>query len=137
MKKPIEKIETVSCHRSRDGRRTLEDCKLCKYYGGALDDGKAVDCLWNELPVFANFEIKELIKKDYVYRKRLYDPNIDGKIEGPCKTDYCQKCVFDHTMRNGERVCLLRQIGSDVFKSTTCCYNGEIWYKEKLEENEI
>lgn len=124
----------VPCYYRLENGSTIEHCKSCGFFNGVVEeDGeiKGVDCLRNEVGSIGA-HVTKFQSGDYEYSSREYDKEIDGEIEGDDPYDYCQKCCFNKILANGNDICLLRCGTSGDESSSFCCYEGEIWVKEKI-----
>lgn len=138
MKKEIFISRRVPCafHNITEGI-TVEHCKKCSFFNGETKDENgeitSIECLKADIPAL-RCHVTAFTMSGYLYTSRYYDKKIDGPIEGNDPYDYCQKCCFNKTLSNGNEVCLLRcGAGEDVERFI--CYEGEIWTKQKLEDD--
>lgn len=115
-----------------DARQPLSKCKECGFFGGIEED--KVICHRAGLPLLTNIHVTQFTHGDDLYTARHYDKDIDGEIEGSDPYDYCQKCDMLKVMPNGEHYCLLRQSATPI--DSFICYEGEIWKKTKIKEEE-
>ena len=127
----------VPCYYRLENGSTIEHCEKCSFYNGVVknDNGEitGVDCLRNEIGQIGA-HVTAFENGDYVYRSRSYDETIDGKLSE--EYNYCEKCCFNKILVNGEDICLLRCSVSDYMDNMNpfICYEGEIWEKEKLDD---
>lgn len=116
----------------------IEHCKDCNFFNGYTkedDEITGVDCLRSDIGSL-NAHVTSFTSRGYLYKSRYYDKNKDGKIEGDDPYDFCQKCCFNKTLENGEDICLLRCSVNEGEISSFTCYEGEIWEKERIEEDD-
>lgn len=130
----------IPCYFHMMDGSTLEHCKKCSFYNGTVEENgelKGVDCLRTEIGSI-RAHVTRFEKGDYVYESRYYDKEIDGPIEGDDPYDFCQKCCFLTELKNGNNICLLRcSTGDDMDEKTAfMCYEGEIWTKRKVENED-
>lgn len=116
--------ELVSCKYYPDGV-DVKHCKDCTFFNGM--DETSIDCLRPEIPSL-NCHVIGFTMGNYLYKLRRYDENIDGSLKEAY--EYCEKCCFNKTLKNGNEVCLLRCGTEDA--NFMCC-EGEIWEKSKIE----
>ena len=57
-------------------------------------------------------------------------------IYGDDPYNYCQKCCFNKKLENDHEVCLLRTTKTDSDVEMFICYEGEIWEKFPIKEDE-
>lgn len=126
----------VPCKYYSEGT-TIKHCEDCNFFNGyeknENDEIIGVDCLRGEIGSLSA-HVTEFTSKGYLYKSRYYDSKIDGNLSKAY--DYCEKCCFNKTLKNGNEVCLLRiSVPSDEVESF-CCYEGEIWTKEEIKDEE-
>lgn len=126
----------IPCYFRFETGSTLEHCKNCNFFNGIVKDGDeeiGIDCLRGEIGALGA-HVTQFEKGDYVYKSRKYDEEIDGELSEPY--EYCEKCCFDKTLKNGHNICLLRCSDTGDDPHPFICYEGEIWIKEKIEDDE-
>lgn len=117
----------------------VEHCKDCSFFNGYKKDVfeqiTGVDCLRPEIPSI-NCHVTSFTMGEYEYRSRYYDKEKDGEIYGDDPYNYCQKCCFNKKLENDHEVCLLRTTKMDSDVEMFICYEGEIWEKFPIKEDE-
>lgn len=138
MKRTIE-TKVIQCFSCPIDKRNckVENCEKCKFFNGYIKEGDnitGVDCLYDEVHIM-HCHVTSFTCGDYLYKSRLYNEKLDGEIEGSDPYDYCQKCCFNVKLRNGKYYCSLRSgVDSTLAMAPFMCYEGEIWTKEKVNE---
>lgn len=123
----------VPCYYHLENGSTIEHCKKCSFFNGVVEENgeiKGVDCLRNEVGSIGA-HVTSFTSGEYLYKSRYYDEEIDGEIEGDDPYDYCQKCCFNKILANGNEICFLRCAVPQGETTSFCCYEGEIWTKER------
>ena len=127
----------VPCYYRLENGATIKYCEECNFFNGVEKNKNneiiGVDCLRSEIGSISA-HVTSFTSNGYLYKSRYYDPELDGKLS--TAYDYCEKCCFNKTLINGNDVCLLRVGSPEGDKESFCCYEGEIWAKEKMDDDE-
>ena len=135
MIKKAKNIITIPCSMRMEGS-TLDHCEKCSFFNGVEKKGNkiiGVDCLKGEIGQL-NAHVLSFTMGGYLYKARYYDEDIDGPLSE--EYEYCEKCCFNKTLKNGHEVCLLRCAVDNDEITNFMCYEGEIWTKEKIEDED-
>lgn len=137
MNKDTYLVRRVSCiYRLEDGRDP-ETCEDCNFFNGFTKDESgeiiSVDCLRNEIGQVRG-HVTRFETLEYEYTSRMYDEEKDGPLSEAY--GYCEKCCFNKTLSNGNDVCLLRCGVPSNDATNFICYEGEIWEKKELTEED-
>lgn len=117
----------------KGGAKRIGDCYRCIFFEKGKDES-TIKCHKAGLPTLTGIHIKQFEHKGYLYTARNYDKNIDGKLESDDPYDVCEKCDMRQFLPNGVDYCLLRNSADFENIDMFMCYEGEIWKKTKIEE---